>query len=32
VHARTSNAAPIALGVVDAVHSLAAGETRRFEL
>jgi alpha,alpha-trehalase len=32
VHARASNAAPIALGVVDAVHSLAAGETRRFEL
>jgi alpha,alpha-trehalase len=32
VHARASNAAPIALGVVDAVHSLAAGETRRFTL
>jgi len=32
VHARASNAAPIALGVVDAVHRLAAGEARRFEL
>ncbi|MEX2240467.1 MAG: glycosyl hydrolase family 65 protein [Burkholderiales bacterium] len=32
VHARASNAAPIALGVVDAVHSLKAGETRRFPL
>jgi len=30
VHARASNAAPIALGVVDAVHTLKAGETRRF--
>jgi alpha,alpha-trehalase len=32
VHARASNAAPIALGVVDQVHRLAAGETRSFAL
>jgi alpha,alpha-trehalase len=32
VHARASNAAPIALGVVGAVHTLKAGETRRFAL
>jgi alpha,alpha-trehalase len=32
VHARASNAAPIALGVVDAVHTLKAGEARRFAL
>jgi alpha,alpha-trehalase len=32
VHARASNAAPIALGVVDEVHTLKAGETRRFAL
>ena len=32
VHARASNAAPIALGVVDTVHTLAAGEKRRFAL
>jgi hypothetical protein len=27
-----SNAAPIALGVVDAVHTLKAGQVRRFAL
>jgi alpha,alpha-trehalase len=32
VRARTSNAAPIALGVVDAVHTLKAGEKRRFAI
>jgi len=32
VHARASNAAPIALGVVDQVHRLAAGEAREFAL
>lgn len=32
VHARGSNAATISLGVVDAVHALKAGETRRFPL
>jgi alpha,alpha-trehalase len=32
VHARASNAAPIALGVVEEVHTLKAGETRRFAL
>ncbi|HUG76025.1 MAG TPA: glycosyl hydrolase family 65 protein, partial [Burkholderiales bacterium] len=32
VHARASNAEPIALGVVDAVHTLKAGETRRFAI
>ncbi|MDH4094172.1 MAG: glycoside hydrolase family 65 protein [Betaproteobacteria bacterium] len=32
VHARASNAAPIALGVVDKVHRLAAGEAREFAL
>jgi len=32
VHARASNAAPIALGVVDRVERLAAGETRQFAL
>jgi alpha,alpha-trehalase len=32
VHARASNAAPIALGVVDKVHTLKAGETRRFAI
>ena len=32
VHARASNAAPIALGVVDKVHRLGAGETREFAL
>lgn len=32
VHARASNAAPIALGIVDQVHCLAAGEKRSFPL
>jgi alpha,alpha-trehalase len=32
VHARASNAAPIALGVVGTVHRLAAGEAREFAL
>jgi alpha,alpha-trehalase len=32
VHARASNAAPIALGVADQLHRLAAGEERRFAL
>jgi len=32
VHARASNAAPIALGVVDEIHTLKAGETRRFAI
>ena len=32
VHARASNVAPIALGIVDAVHRIAAGEKRAFAL
>ncbi len=32
VHARASNATPVALGVVDTVHRLAAGEKRSFAL
>ena len=32
VHARESNASPIQIGILETVHDISAGETRRFEL